>query len=167
MVLYTLFNEGWGQHDTQNLYHHFKAMDDSRIWNAASGWFKNSDSDVQSEHIYFGSLKMKPNGRQPLLLTEFGGYSCPLPGHRFNPDEEYGYQKYGAPVEFQQALAKLYRSDILPQIKKGLCGAILTQLSDVEDETNGLVTYDRMVVKADREEMRKIAQDIKVLSSEG
>ena len=167
VVLYTLFNEGWGQHDTQNLYHHFKAMDDSRIWNAASGWFKNSDSDVQSEHIYFGSLKMKPNGRQPLLLTEFGGYSCALAGHRFNPDEEYGYQKYASPVEFQRALAKLYRSDILPQIKKGLCGAILTQLSDVEDETNGLVTYDRMVVKADREEMRKIAADIKVLSSEG
>ena len=93
-----------------------------------------------------------------------------LPGNlaiALNPDEEYGYQKYASPVEFQQALAKLYRSDILPQIKKGLCGAILTQLSDVEDETNGLVTYDRMVVKADREEMRKIAQDIKVLSSEG
>ena len=157
IVLYTLFNEGWGQHDTQNLYRHFKAMDPSRIWNAASGWFKNSDSDVQSEHIYFGSLTMKAGGRRPLLLTEFGGYSCPLEGHRFNPDEEYGYQKYATVEELQAALSRLYRSDILPQIKTGLCGAILTQLSDVEDETNGLVTYDRRVVKADREEMQKIA----------
>ena len=157
ILLYTLFNEGWGQHDTQNLYRHFKAMDPSRIWNAASGWFKNSDSDVQSEHIYFGSLTMRPNGRRPLLLTEFGGYSCPLEGHRFNPDEEYGYQKYKTAEEFQAALSRLYRTDILPQIGTGLCGCILTQLSDVEDETNGIVTYDRKVIKADREEMQAIA----------
>ena len=163
IVFYTLFNEGWGQHDTQNLYRHFKALEPGRIWNAASGWFKNSDSDVQSEHIYFGSLRMRPNGRQPLVLAEFGGYSCPLADHRFNPDEEYGYQKYATPVEFQRALSKLYRNDILPQIPNGLCGTILTQVSDVEDETNGLVTYDRMVIKADREEMQAIAQDMKLL----
>jgi len=160
IVLYTLFNEGWGQHDTQNLYRHFKAMDRSRIWNAASGWFKNSDSDVQSEHIYFGSLSMKAGGKRPLLLTEFGGYSCPLEGHRFNPDEEYGYQKYATVADFQAALSKLYRNDILPQVGTGLCGTILTQLSDVEDETNGLVTYDRRVVKADREEMQRIAAEL-------
>ena len=160
IVLYTLFNEGWGQHDTQNLYRHFRAMDPSRIWNAASGWFKNSDSDVQSEHIYFGSLKMKPTGRRPLLLTEFGGYSCALDGHRFNPDEEYGYQKYPTVEDFRAALEKLYREGILPQIKQGLCGCILTQVSDVEEETNGLVTYDRMVLKADREEMQSLARDL-------
>ena len=160
IVLYTLFNEGWGQHDTQNLYRHFRAMDPSRIWNAASGWFKNSDSDVQSEHIYFGSLKMKPTGRRPLLLTEFGGYSCALDGHRFNPDEEYGYQKYPTVEDFRAALEKLYREGILPQIKTGLCGCILTQVSDVEEETNGLVTYDRMVLKADREEMQSLARDL-------
>lgn len=160
IVLYTLFNEGWGQHDTQNLYRHFRAMDPSRIWNAASGWFKNSDSDVQSEHIYFGSLKMKPTGRRPLLLTEFGGYSCALEGHRFNPDEEYGYQKYPTVEDFQTALLKLYREGILPQIKTGLCGCILTQVSDVEEETNGLVTYDRMVIKADREAMQALARDL-------
>ena len=160
VVLYTIFNEGWGQHDTRNLYRHFKSLDKSRIWNAASGWFKNSDSDVQSEHIYFGSLNMLPLGRRPLLLTEFGGYSCALEGHRYNPDEEYGYQKFASVEEFRQALSRLYRQDILPQIKKGLCGCILTQLSDVEDETNGLVTYDRMVVKADREEMTAIAAEL-------
>ena len=160
IMLYTLFNEGWGQHDTQNLYRHFRAMDPSRIWNAASGWFKNSDSDVQSEHIYFGSLKMKPTGRRPLLLTEFGGYSCALDGHRFNPDEEYGYQKYPTVEDFQTALEKLYREGILPQIKTGLCGCILTQVSDVEDETNGLVTYDRMVIKADQGQMQSLARDL-------
>ena len=160
IVLYTLFNEGWGQHDTQNLYRHFKAMAPGRIWNAASGWFKCSDSDVQTEHVYFGSLKLHPNGRRPLLLTEFGGCSCALEGHRFNPDEEYGYRKYQTTAEFQAALSQLYRRDILPQIKTGLCGAILTQLSDVEDETNGLVTYDRKVLKADPVQMQQIAREL-------
>ena len=160
VLLYTLFNEGWGQHDTQALYQHFKALEPNRIWNAASGWFKNSDSDVQSEHIYFGSLKMKAQGRRPLLLTEFGGYSWPIEGHRFNLDEEYGYQKFRSREEFQGALTKLYRQEILPQISTGLCGAILTQQSDVEDETNGLVTYDRTVVKADPAGMRAIAREL-------
>ena len=166
IVLYTLFNEGWGQHDTQNLYAHFKALAPDRIWNAASGWFKCSDSDVRSEHIYFGSLKMKPDRRRPLLLTEFGGYSYSVAGHRFNLDEEYGYQKYDTRWALQNALSRLYRQDILPQIKTGLCGAILTQLSDVEDETNGLVTYDRMVVKADAESMAAIAAGIKMQEAE-
>jgi hypothetical protein len=160
ILLYTLFNEGWGQHDTQNLYRHFRAMEPGRIWNAASGWFKNSDSDVQSEHIYFGSLKMRPTGRRPLLLTEFGGYSWPIEGHRFNLDEEYGYQKFRSAEDFQAALSDLYRLEIKPQIRGGLCGAILTQLSDVEDETNGLVTYDRHVVKADPERMQQIAAEL-------
>ena len=122
VVLYTLFNEGWGQHDTQNLYLHFKAMAPDRIWNAASGWFKNSDSDVQSEHIYFGSLAMKPNGKQPLLLSEFGGYSWPVEDHRFNLDEEYGYQKFRSAEEFQSALTALYRDNILPRSKR-VCAA--------------------------------------------
>ena len=166
ILLYTLFNEGWGQHDTQNLYRHFKALEPNRIWNAASGWFKNSDSDVQSEHIYFGSLRMKAQGRRPLLLTEFGGYSWPIEGHRFNLDEEYGYQKYRSREEFQAALSRLYRNDILPQIATGLCGAILTQLSDVEDETNGLVTYDRRIVKADPAEMTAIAGELRAKINE-
>ena len=162
VVLYTLFNEGWGQHDTQALYRHFRSLAPDRVWNAASGWFKNSDSDVQSEHIYFGSLTMKPNGKRPLLLTEFGGYSWPMEGHRFNLDQEYGYQKYRSSDEFQEALTALYRDNILPQVKTGLCGAILTQLSDVEDETNGLVTYDRRIVKADREAMNAIAAALRI-----
>ena len=162
LLLYTLFNEGWGQHDTQKLYEHFKNFAPDRIWNASSGWFKNSDSDLQSEHIYFGSLAMKPLGEKPLTLTEFGGYSWPVPGHRFNLDEEYGYQKYTDVAGLQGALTRLYREDILPQVKeKGLCLTVLTQVSDVEDETNGMVTYDRRFIKVDKAEMQAIARDLK------
>ncbi len=160
ILLYTLFNEGWGQHDTQALFEQMKAWAPDRIWNAASGWFKNSDSDVQSEHIYFGKLDMKADGRRPLLLTEFGGYSWPVEGHRFNLDKEYGYQKYTNSAELQAGLSALYRESILPQVKTGLCGCVLTQVSDVEDETNGLVTYDRQVVKADPTAMREIAAEL-------
>jgi len=163
VLLYTLFNEGWGQHDTQSLYAHFKALAPDRVWNAASGWFKNSDNDLQSEHIYFGSLQMKPQGKKPLVLTEFGGYSWPVEGHRFNLDEEYGYRKFTNSADLQAALTKLYLEDILPQVKeKGLCMTVLTQVSDVEDETNGLVTYDRRLIKVDPEQMRAIAQKLRI-----
>ena len=163
VLLYTLFNEGWGQHDTQALYEHFKSFAPDRVWNAASGWFKNSENDLQSEHIYFGSLEMKPLGKKPLALTEFGGYSWPVAGHRFNLDEEYGYKKYTNSADLQAALSELYRKEILPQVReKGLCLTVLTQVSDVEDETNGMVTYDRQLVKVDAEEMRAIAAELKM-----
>jgi hypothetical protein len=162
VLLYTLFNEGWGQHNTQKLYDHFRAYAPDRVWNAASGWFKNSTNDLQSEHIYFGSLAMKPRGEKPLALTEFGGYSWPVAEHRFNLDEEYGYQKYTNREDLQQALSRLYREDILPQVReKGLCLTVLTQVSDVEDETNGLVTYDRRMVKVEPEQMRAIAKELR------
>ena len=161
VLFYTLFNEGWGQHDTQNLYELMKQWEPNRIWNASSGWFKESDSDVQSEHIYFGELKMTANQGKPLTLTEFGGYSWPVEGHRFNLDEEYGYQKYTNSADLQAALTRLYREDIIPQVATGLCAAILTQVSDVEDETNGLVTYDRQVVKVDAAEMSAIGEALR------
>ncbi len=161
ILLYTLFNEGWGQHDTQRLFRELKPRTGGRIFNAASGWFHNSDSDVQSEHLYFGDLMMKPRGKRPLLLTEFGGYSWPVEGHRYDLDEEYGYQKFTNQEDFQKALTALYLEKILPQIPTGLCGAILTQVSDVEDETNGLVTYDRQVVKAEKAQMQAIAERLR------
>lgn len=160
IVLYTLFNEGWGQHDTQELYEQMREWEPTRLWNAASGWFKNSDSDIQSEHIYFGKLDMKSDRRRPLLLTEFGGYSWPVEEHRFNLDQEYGYQKYTNGDELNDALEKLYRQSILPQIKTGLCGSILTQVSDVEDETNGMMTYDRQVMKIIPERMKAVSEEL-------
>ncbi len=161
ILLYTLFNEGWGQYDTRRIFRTLKPHTAGRIFNAVSGWFHCSDSDVQAEHVYFGDLTLKGDGKRPLLLTEFGGYSWPIEGHRFNLDEEYGYQKFTNQSDFQRAISELYREKILPQVAAGLCGAILTQVSDVEDETNGLVTYDRQVVKADREEMCAIAAQLR------
>lgn len=157
VVYYTLFNEGWGQFDAVNMYRLFKEFDPTRIWDATSGWFQTGESDVLSEHIYFKPVKLKNDGR-PLVLSEFGGYSYKVEGHSFNPTDTYGYRFFSDEKLFREALKNLYISEILPAIEKqGLCAAVLTQVSDVEDETNGLFTYDRQVLKVDKKEMKAIA----------
>jgi hypothetical protein len=95
------------------------------------------------------------------VLSEFGGYSCKLEGHAFNLDKTYGYRTCRTTGELEDALSDLYRDEIVPAIRKGLCAAILTQVSDVEDETNGLVTYDRRQVKVSRVKMRPLADELR------
>ncbi len=153
---YTLFNEGWGQYDTDRLFAACKAADPTRVWDATSGWFQTAHSDVLSEHIYFKPIKLTADGR-PLILSEFGGYSLKLDDHSFNPHSTYGYRFFTDPEKFADALEHLYRDEVIPAIEQGLCGAVLTQVSDVEDETNGLLTYDRQVLKIDRDRMAAIS----------
>ena len=94
------------------------------------------------------------------MLSEFGGYSFAPEGHRFNPDEEYGYKKFKNREELASAVRELYERDIVPAVEKGLCGAIYTQLSDVEDETNGILSYDRKVLKIKPEEFLPVSEKI-------
>ena len=157
---YTIFNEGWGQFDADNVYDHFRALDPSRVWDATSGWFKHKRSDVESDHIYFKPVKLKSVKGRPMVLSEFGGYSLKLPEHSFNLDQTYGYRKYTDPAAFEQDLIALYRDEIIPAIEQGLCATVYTQVSDVEDETNGLLTYDRAVCKVDKERMCEMAQSL-------
>ena len=95
------------------------------------------------------------------MLSEFGGYTYPVKGHIFNPDKSYGYKSCKTPEAFKTALEQLYRQRIIPAVKKGLCAAIYTQVSDVEDEINGLLTYDRRVTKPDAEAMQAIAEELR------
>ena len=160
IVYYTLFNEGWGQYDTDRLFMKCKAADPTRVWDATSGWFQTAHSDVLSEHVYFKPIRLQTDGR-PLILSEFGGYSLKLDDHSFNPNGTYGYRFFTDSDKFADALEALYRDEIIPAVQQGLCGAVLTQVSDVEDETNGLVTYDRRVVKIDRERMQAVSADVR------
>ena len=153
---WTIFNEGWGQFDADAAYRRLRALDDSRIIDTASGWFEAKESDVESPHVYFKPVKCRP-AKKPLLLSEFGGYSLAIVGHVFNPDKSYGYRKFKSEADFQSALTELYQNEILPAAGAGLSGAIYTQITDVEDEINGLVTYDRKHVKVDAAEMQRIA----------
>lgn len=157
VLYYTIFNEGWGQFAADEAYERYRAQDPSRIYDATSGWFFQSKSDVRSEHIYFKKLKEgRPDGR-PFVISEFGGYSLRIDGHTFK-EENYGYKLFKSEGELTDALVSLYENELLPLIGRGLCASVLTQLSDVEDETNGLITYDREYIKVDESRMQKIAQ---------
>ena len=149
IVYWTIFNEGWGQFDSAAMYDRLKFLDSTRIIDATSGWFRQKKSDVESIHIYFTLWHRLKKADKPLILSEFGGYTYPVPGHLFNTGRSYGYKTCKTPKALRSGLEKLYRKQIQPAIQKGLCGAIYTQLSDVEDEINGLMTYDRKVCKVE------------------
>ena len=156
VVYYTIFNEGWGQFGEKRMYSLAKALDDSRIWDTTSGWFKTNCSDVESDHVYFKPVKYKEKpAKLPRVLSEFGGYSYIVPEHTYNPDNNYGYKTYRSADELTDGLCALYENEVVTAVKRGLCGAVLTQVSDVEDETNGILTYDRQVVKPDPERLKK------------
>lgn len=152
---WTIFNEGWGQFCSDEMYKMLKEIDSTRIIDSTSGWFHNKLSDVESLHIYLKKLKIKQSDR-PIIISEFGGYSYKVEGHIFNLSNDYGYGKYKDLSDYQNAIASLYKNEVLPLIDKGLCGAIFTQISDVEDEINGLITYDREVRKVDADFLSKV-----------
>ena len=152
---YTIFNEGWGQHEADDYYNLVKSIDSTRIIDSTSGWFKEKESDVESLHIYFKKIKLK-KANKPIVVSEFGGYALSLKDHIFNTENEYGYKKFNDIDSLNDAIYELFVRDIIGNIKNGLVGAIYTQVSDVEDETNGLFTYDRKVLKVKKEMMIKI-----------
>ena len=158
---YTIFNEGWGQFCGDEAYALLKELDSSRFIDTASGWFSGVDSDVVSEHVYFKPVKLE-KADKPTVLSEFGGYSYKLDENSFNLSNTYGYKKFRDRESFTKALEDLYSNEVAPFIKDGLCAAVYTQLSDVEDETNGLITYDRKVLKVDPEMMLRIASMLKI-----
>ena len=149
VIAYTVFNEGWGQTDSDEIGDLLKERDSSRIYDYTSGWFKQQHSDVDSVHIYFRTKKLKPE-LKPLLLSEFGGFSRAVEGHIWNPKKSYGYGKCKDEKELTDRIIETYKKMVLPAIPLGLCAAIYTQLSDVEDEINGFYTYDRKICKVDK-----------------
>ncbi len=160
VVYYTIFNEGWGQYDADRIYGELKSLYPEHIWDSTSGWFWKKDSDVWSHHVYFKPVKLKAHPTRPLVLSEFGGYSWQVEGHIFNTDKNYGYKTLHSKEELTEGIRALYEGEILPAIEGGLCAAVLTQVSDVEDETNGIMTYDRQVIKVDAETMSEVSKKL-------
>ena len=144
---WTIFNEAWGQFDSDAVYEKFSHWDNTRFIDSTSGWFRREKTDVDSRHVYFRKVKLTGDGVKPLVLSEFGGKTYKAEGHLFNPDKSYGYGGCDTLEALNEAVRKLYMDEILPSVRKGLCAAIYTQVSDVEDEINGIVTYDRKVCK--------------------
>ena len=157
---WTIFNEGWGQFCADEAYERLRASDDTRFIDATSGWFAPHRSDVESLHIYFKPLVLGKDRTRPQVLSEFGGYAWKLPAHCFDPKKTYGYRKFSDGESYSLALRKLFEQ-LVPLAREGLCAAIYTQVSDVEDETNGLVTYDRKERKVEPETLLPVMEKIK------
>jgi len=149
LAVWVPFNEGWGQFDACRIADAVRSLDPTRLIDHASGWHDQRCGDFMSRHIYYKRYRYKndPAGRIP-ALTEFGGYSCPTAGHMAS-DTLFGYRMYQTPAELTAAFVKLYRDEVLPAVERGLSAAVYTQVSDVEDEINGVFTYDRAVQKLD------------------
>ncbi|MCR5153836.1 MAG: glycoside hydrolase family 2 [Lachnospiraceae bacterium] len=160
IVAYTIFNEGWGEFDADRMYLVAKGEDPTRLYDSASGWFGGKLNDFDSVHNYFSGKADRPKNR-PLFISEFGGVSYPVKGHMFNEDKPYGYGSAGNSTELTDRIIARYREIIIPVIKEGACGSVYTQLSDVEDEINGFYTYDREVLKVDKEKMLALSEEIK------
>lgn len=151
VVLWVPFNEGWGQFDAEQVCARIRELDATRPIDHASGWHDQRIGQIQSLHVYFKAYRFRPDrlGRA-VVLSEFGGYNLRMDGHCFG-DTEFGYKKFKTPEALWAAYRKLYEGEIIPAVSKGLCATVYTQLTDVEDELNGVMTYDRREVKLPRE----------------
>ncbi len=147
IVQWVPFNEGWGQFDAAEAVRQIRALDGTRTVDHASGWHDQGIGDVQSLHVYFYKYRFRPDRRgRAVVLSEFGGYNLPVEGHTWN-GKNFGYRGYKSAEALEAAYERLFEGQILPAKERGLAACVYTQLSDVEDEVNGLVTYDRKVVK--------------------
>lgn len=156
IYMWTVFNEGWGQFDSHKIANAVKRIDSTRVVESVSGWHDyKKQCDLVSMHTYYTPLKV-PKDNRPISLSEFGGYSLKINDHVFDEKKNFGYKKFSSKLELTEALRKLYLRKLMPLIDKGLCACIYTQVSDVEEEINGLVTYDRKVQKVTTEDMKQL-----------
>ena len=148
IALWTIFNEGWGQFDSKEIYKELSELDKTRLFDHASGWHDQGVSDVRSYHVYFKNFKCKKDKYdRAVILSEFGGFVYPIEGHKQIGKKTY--RSFDNVEEWLKQYKKSIELDVINNIPKGLSAIIYTQLSDVEDELNGFVTFDREVTKID------------------
>lgn len=164
--LWVPFNEGWGQFDAARIAHETARLDPSRPVDHASGWHDQGGGDLRSLHIYFRPVRA-PRRADPrvLALTEYGGYIHVIPSHSWGKARTV-YRAYPTRAELMSALERLHLREIVPAVVRGLAATVYTQLSDVEEEHNGLVSYDRRVLKVDPERMRRLTDAVRAAASD-
>ena len=155
IAVWVPFNEGWGQFDATKATELIRSLDNTRLVNEACGWFDQKGGDMYSIHNYLRKLKVKPQKDRVVALTEFGGYAFPIPGH-MACEKEFGYKHYKTKKELTANYKRLWEEEIYPNLEKGLSSAIYTQTSDIEEEINGLMTYDREGNKFEEEELKML-----------
>ena len=156
VVLWVPFNEGWGQFDANKAVAQIRALDATRPIDHASGWHDQGGGDLKSLHVYYKPYRYTKDAKgRAVVLSEFGGYSQHIAGHSFS-EKEFGYKRCKTADALMRDVEALYDQEVIPARMRGLSASVYTQLSDVEQETNGFVTYDRAVVKFDEARMRAI-----------
>jgi hypothetical protein len=159
------FNEGWGQFDALEIGKKVKEIDPSRFVDHASGWHDQKGPDFKSMHRYTvpvtAPTRFTRRGR-PFVLSEFGGYSWNIENHVWNKDRSFGYMMFKNSEKLSAAYRHLHEKQIFRLIEKGLCATVYTQVSDVEFEVNGILTYDRAIVKVDEATLRELNAQLKL-----
>lgn len=159
IAVWVPFNEGWGQFNAAKATACIKKIDKTRLINEACGWFDQKGGDMYSIHNYIHKLEVKPQKDRVVALTEYGGYSYPVKGH-LACVKEFGYQEYNSSEELTENYERLWKEEIFPNLKCGLSSAIYTQTTDIEEEINGLMTYDREIDKMQISVIKKLNQKL-------
>jgi len=158
IVMWVPYNEGWGQWDTPRVVQNLKKLDPSRLVDDASGWTDRGVGDVSDMHKYPGPGAPEPEEKRAIVLGEFGGLGLPVSGHTWQEEKNWGYRSYTNRTALTSAYLDLV-SKLFPLIEeRGLSAAVYTQTTDVEIEVNGLMTYDREMVKMDSEKIAEANQ---------
>ncbi|MHB8133648.1 MAG: glycoside hydrolase family 2 protein [Anaerolineaceae bacterium] len=153
IVVWVPFNEAWGQFDSRAIGEWIQAYDPGRLVDAASGWFDQGGGGIYSIHKYVGPKMPKIEKTRALALSEFGGIGLRVYGHLWQEEKLFAYKT----VKTSEKLTDWYLSlmEKLEELRdEGLSAAIYTELTDVEYEINGLLTYDREVMKMDAEQLK-------------
>jgi beta-galactosidase/beta-glucuronidase len=153
IIMWVVFNEGWGQHDTARLVAHVKDLDPTRLVSSASGWTDEKTGDILDIHAYPGPGSPDPQADRAIVLGEFGGLGLGVDGHTW-ASKNWGYQGMKDKDELTTRYEDLLRQVHALKVQKGLCAAVYTQITDVETECNGVLTYDREVLKLDEARVR-------------
>ncbi|MHA1777176.1 MAG: glycoside hydrolase family 2 protein [Promethearchaeota archaeon] len=162
IAIWVLFNEAWGQFDTERLTEMLISWDHTRLVDSASGWFDKKVGHFLSTHNYKDNFRLqyKSNDNRGVLLSETGGYTLEIPGHLWNPKKKFGYKGIKTSAELEQAYFHLIDSVITPAVQKGLSGMVYTQITDVEIEYNGLMTYDRRIFKVKLDNIKRKNEEL-------
>ena len=158
---WVIFNENWGQFDSVKIAKKVKDLDKTRYVDHASGWIDHKGPDFKSLHIYNSPIKFNPDKlNRPIVLSEYGGYGYIAKGH-YNYKNKFYYYLFNNRIKLTLGIKNLIKNEIYPNLQKGLCASVYTQLSDVEEEVNGFLTYDRKVLKVDLKEIKSVNKLLK------
>ncbi|MHA1309474.1 MAG: glycoside hydrolase family 2 protein [Candidatus Helarchaeota archaeon] len=156
VIVWIPFNEGWGQFETKKVVNYIKKHDLSRLIDNASGWFDKKVGDIHDIHKYVGPKCPKIENHRVAVLGEFGGLGLKINNHLWKKKKHsFSYSKLSDQNKLVIKYTELINR-LKPLINKGLCAAIYTQITDVEGEINGLLTYDREIIKIDIEKLKKL-----------